>query len=151
MRSCTVASYNVHWGRRPRVNTEFDLIETCRRLDADVLALQEVWRPDGATSVAHDVASVLGYECYETWTCRTVVDPKCQVVAGAGAPAGDGDCGIALLTRVPRGPVTEHHLGGVVSDVADRKPISADGGLDGGPPPGCPPPLPPPPHLPPLL
>src|SRR4051794_14654765 len=133
MRSCTVASYNVHWGRRPRVNTEFDLIETCRRLDADVLALQEVWRPDGATSVAHDVASVLGYECYETWTCRTVVDPKCQVVAGAGAPAGDGDCGIALLTRVPPGPGTEHPPGGVRAGVPRPEGPSPARGLDGGP------------------
>src|SRR4051812_15933524 len=107
MHSCTVASFNIHWGRRPRVNTAFDLVDTCRQLDADVLALQEVWRPDGKTSLAREVATALGYECYETWTCRTVVDPKSQVVGGVGKPVGDGDCGIALLTRVPRGPVTE--------------------------------------------
>src|SRR5205085_936575 len=79
------------------------------------------------------VATALGYELYETWTCRSEVDPRCRVVGGDGAAAGDGDCGIALLTRVPRGAVSEHHLGGFVSDMADRKLIRADVELDGGP------------------
>jgi endonuclease/exonuclease/phosphatase family metal-dependent hydrolase len=132
MRSCTVASFNIHWGRRLRSNTAFDLVETCRQLDADVLALQEVWRPDGHTSLGHEVATALGYELYETWTCRTVVEPKCRVVGGPGDPVGDGHCGIALLTRIPRGPVTEHHLGGFVSDHAERKVVKAEIELEGG-------------------
>jgi len=55
-----VASYNVHggvdgWGR------PFNVAEVCRQIDADVLVLQEVWRPDDSTGLAEDVATSLGY------------------------------------------------------------------------------------------
>ena len=52
MRSCTVASFNLHWGRRLRSNEPYDVIDACRALDTDVLALQEVWRSDDGTSTA---------------------------------------------------------------------------------------------------
>lgn len=67
-----MASFNIHggidgWGR------PFDVVEACRRLDADVLVLQETWRPldrddpPGASrsepggGVAEEVADALGY------------------------------------------------------------------------------------------
>src|ERR1700688_469667 len=55
-----VASYNVHggvdgWGR------PFDVVDACRRIDADVLVLQESWCPDGAVSMAERVAAQMGY------------------------------------------------------------------------------------------
>jgi endonuclease/exonuclease/phosphatase family metal-dependent hydrolase len=55
-----VASYNVHggvdgWGR------PFDVVEECRVIDADILVLQESWAPDGALSMAQQVARQLGY------------------------------------------------------------------------------------------
>ena len=59
-----VASYNVHggvdgWGR------PFDVVDACRRLDADVLMLQESWSPDVGVSTAQDVARQLGYVAVE--------------------------------------------------------------------------------------
>src|SRR5579863_8777313 len=59
-----VASYNVHggvdgWGR------PFDVVGACRRLDADVLVLQECWSPDGDASLAARVAAALGYRAEE--------------------------------------------------------------------------------------
>jgi len=58
------ASFNVHagvdgWGR------PHDVLEICRRIDADVLVLQESWRPDRGLSVAEEVGSALGYQVRE--------------------------------------------------------------------------------------
>jgi endonuclease/exonuclease/phosphatase family metal-dependent hydrolase len=65
-----VASFNVHcgvdgWGR------PFDVVDACRRLDADVLVLQETWTPsegaeggdgpEGPEGTAEEVAAALGY------------------------------------------------------------------------------------------
>lgn len=56
----SVASFNTHagidgWGR------PFDLVEQCRAIDADVLVLQEVWRPDGSPDAATEIGQALGY------------------------------------------------------------------------------------------
>ncbi len=58
------ASYNVHagidgWGR------PHDVVEICRRIDADVLVLQESWRPEGRPSLADEVGGALGYTVTE--------------------------------------------------------------------------------------
>jgi endonuclease/exonuclease/phosphatase family metal-dependent hydrolase len=132
MRSCIVATFNVHWGHRRKTYDPFDVVAACRELDADVLALQEVWRPDGEPSIAESVASELGYELHEAWTGRAIVEPRCRIVARAGSPEGDGDWGQALLTRIPHGPMTEHHLGGFFSDDVDRFLVTTDVELDGG-------------------
>jgi endonuclease/exonuclease/phosphatase family metal-dependent hydrolase len=64
MAQVVVATYNVHagvdgWGR------PFDVVEACRRVDADVLVLQESWAPDGQDSTATRVAAALGYTATE--------------------------------------------------------------------------------------
>ncbi|MBV8237050.1 MAG: endonuclease/exonuclease/phosphatase family protein [Acidimicrobiia bacterium] len=133
MRSVTVASFNVHWGRRPRVYEPYDVIDACHRLDADVLALQEVWRPDGRHSVAADAAATLGYELHEVWTARAVVEPKCRIVGLAGEPVGTGDWGQALLTRVPRGPVVDGDLSGFLFDPTGRVVMTTEIEIDGTP------------------
>ena len=131
MRSVTVGSFNIHWGRTPRVFEPFDLIAACRQLDVDVLALQEVWRPDGEPSVAREVADALGYEVHEIWTARGVTEPRVRLVGRTGEPVGDGDCGEAILTRVPHGPITEHRLSGFLYDYTDRAVMSTHVELDG--------------------
>src|SRR5438309_7604774 len=112
MHSVSVASFNIHWGRHPRSHEPFDLVEACRQLDADVLALQEVWRPDGSPSIAAQVADTLGYEIHQIWTARGVVEPRCHLVGHTGEAVGTGDWGQALLTRVPCRPVIERRLSG---------------------------------------
>lgn len=59
----TVATYNTHagvdgWGR-PQ-----DVVGACRALDADVLVLQEAWRPHRGRGVADEVADTLGYRLW---------------------------------------------------------------------------------------
>jgi endonuclease/exonuclease/phosphatase family metal-dependent hydrolase len=55
-----VASFNVHAGidgwARP-----FDVAAACRRIDADVVVVQEDWVPEGAPGVAAVVGQALGY------------------------------------------------------------------------------------------
>ena len=123
MQSITVGSYNIHWGRRlraPRQWEPYDVVDACRKLDVDVLALQEVWRADGEPSVAEEVAVALGYEVFQVWTARSIVKPKCHLVGRPGDDVGDGDWGQALLTRVPHGPATAETLSGFLFDATER-------------------------------
>jgi endonuclease/exonuclease/phosphatase family metal-dependent hydrolase len=58
------ASFNVHggvdgWGR------PYDVLSVCRALDADVLVLQESWKPTGGVSTAAAVGDALGYQVTE--------------------------------------------------------------------------------------
>jgi endonuclease/exonuclease/phosphatase family metal-dependent hydrolase len=56
-----VANFNMHtgidgWGR------PFDYVGACRSLDADVIVLQETWRPEGgAHGQPEEIAAALGY------------------------------------------------------------------------------------------
>ena len=126
------ASFNIHWGRNPRSHEPFDLVDSCRALDADVIALQEVWRPDGGRSVAEQVAAELGYELFELWSSRAVVEPRCRIVGRTDEAVGTGDWGQALLTRMPRGPVTEHRLDAFLLDPVDRAVMTTEVEVDGG-------------------
>lgn len=59
-----VATFNTHagvdgWGR------PFDVVDACRRLDADVLVLEETWSPVSGPGVAARVAGAMGYAVHE--------------------------------------------------------------------------------------
>jgi endonuclease/exonuclease/phosphatase family metal-dependent hydrolase len=59
-----VVSFNAHsgvdgWGRA------FDWLGACASFDADVIFLQEAWKPDGRKGMANEIAEKLGYESYE--------------------------------------------------------------------------------------
>lgn len=62
--SFSVATFNAHagvdgWGR------PYDVVAACRRIDADVLVLEENWAPDDGPSLAEVAATALGYEVHE--------------------------------------------------------------------------------------
>ena len=62
--SFSVATFNAHagvdgWGR------PFDVVAACRRIDADVLVIEENWAPDDGSSLARRVAEALGYDARE--------------------------------------------------------------------------------------
>ncbi len=59
-----VVSFNAHsgvdgWAR------SFDYLGACASFDADVIFLQEAWKPDGHQGMASEIAEKLGYESYE--------------------------------------------------------------------------------------
>jgi len=100
-----VASFNVHWGRSLRWlgYRPFDVVAACKRLDADVLVLQETWAPDGGTAQHDEIAQALGYQVVAEPLARAVVDPHPAVVSRAD-PArnrGTGDWCLAVLSRLP--------------------------------------------------
>jgi endonuclease/exonuclease/phosphatase family metal-dependent hydrolase len=114
----TVATFNLLWGVRPRSWEPYDVPAAVRELDADVVALQESWQPDGEQSVAARVASELGYECHEVVMSRGVVHPRPKVLRGGPeGREGDGNWCLALLTRLP---VTHRVACGVPSNRLDK-------------------------------
>jgi endonuclease/exonuclease/phosphatase family metal-dependent hydrolase len=59
-----VVSFNAHsgvdgWGRN------YDVVEVCSSFDADVIVLQESWKPEGRAGMAEVIAEKLGYEFSE--------------------------------------------------------------------------------------
>jgi endonuclease/exonuclease/phosphatase family metal-dependent hydrolase len=59
-----VATFNVHagvdgWGR------PYDVVGACRRIDADVLVMEENWSPARAPGIATRVARSMGYTVHE--------------------------------------------------------------------------------------
>ena len=80
MSGLVVASYNVHggvdgWGR------PYDVADVCRRLDADVLVLQESWHPDGGSGLAEDIGEAIGYAVTSLPLCRCRMYPPAASVA----------------------------------------------------------------------
>lgn len=147
MLELSVASFNVHagvdgWGR------PFDVVDACRRLDADVLVLQETWIPSTGPGLADEVAAALGYRV-TTVSMAPVVrypvpdragdrwGPRRGWRAGVGmridlgeprrarrrSVSERGAIGLALLERLslgPSGTVDVLELGRMGSDPARR-------------------------------
>ncbi len=91
-----LASLNRHAGRgadgRP-----YSVAEACLALHADVLALQEVWRPDGEPDPADAVAAALGAEAVHT-TLRAGTTLAAMSIAPDPAP---GRWGLAVVSTLP--------------------------------------------------
>lgn len=134
-----MASLNLHggvdgWGR------PFDVVEACRRVDADVLALQETFTPEGGPGLADVVAAALGYRAASApmgrarryppaadggagWgpllRSRPGVGMKTRS-DGARRPAERGVLGLALLSRLPMASPEVVDLGRLFADPVRR-------------------------------
>jgi endonuclease/exonuclease/phosphatase family metal-dependent hydrolase len=153
MSGVVVASFNVHagvdgWGR------PYDVVAACRKLDADVLVLQEAFTPDGGEPLAHLVADALGYRVEELPMTRArlftapataasptdwgpavfqrgpyglrVGDRRSRRPRRHPIPAVHGVWGLAVLSRVPVREVTTIDLGQLRRDPARRGAIAVD-------------------------
>lgn len=155
-----MASFNVHggvdgWGRA------FDVVAICRRLEADVLVLQEVWTPGGGEGVADQVAAELGYRATVVPMARAKMFPvpprpgtkwgpvlrnhpgvgmqvlpppqTPRVGTGHRYPGTLGTSGIALLTRSAFGdaPAEVIELGSQGGDPVRRVALQAGVLVDG--------------------
>jgi endonuclease/exonuclease/phosphatase family metal-dependent hydrolase len=91
-----LASLNTHGGRgadgRP-----YDLAAACRQLKADVIALQEVWRPHGEPDPVAEIAAELGAEAIQA-ELRPAIDLRSMNIS---AETALGRWGLAVLTTVP--------------------------------------------------
>lgn len=79
MHALVVASFNVHGGV-DGLGRPFDVVASCRAIDADLLVLQETWTPDRGEPLAHRIGDALGYQVQELAMARARLAP---------APAGD--------------------------------------------------------------
>lgn len=115
MAELTVASFNTHWGV-DRQGRPFDVVGACLALDADVLVLQECWRPHGAPAYVDEVATRLGAARYDIafMSDRNPARPRHLVLP----PGPAGTCGLAVLSRLSvlgvRDLVLPHARGDVI-------------------------------------
>jgi endonuclease/exonuclease/phosphatase family metal-dependent hydrolase len=91
----TLASLNLHGGMTSH-GEPFDVAEACYRLKADVITLQEAWRPQAQPDMVTEVAAALGAEARNTSRARL----------GVGTDEGLGTWGLAVLIMLP---VTGYH------------------------------------------
>ncbi|MEO7430424.1 MAG: endonuclease/exonuclease/phosphatase family protein [Acidimicrobiales bacterium] len=145
MPELTIASYNIHWGRGPkRLGCEpFDVVAACRRLDADVLVLQESWAPDDGPSDHQRVADALGMVvAVDVSLARSVIDPEPRVVSRErttgrrGRRADDSGTGgwhLAALSRAPVVSSSVDPLPHLWYDHSDRAVVACAVVVDGAP------------------
>jgi endonuclease/exonuclease/phosphatase family metal-dependent hydrolase len=110
-----LASLNTHGGRgadgRP-----YDLADACRQLKADVIALQEVFRPHGEPDPVAEIAAELGAEALHT-ELRADIDLRS---VGISEETTRGRWGLAVLTTVPVAHCAAADLGRTPGDSIAR-------------------------------
>ena len=116
----TLASFNTHYGLRParrRAPEPVDLTVAVRRLDADVVVLQEAWRPDAIRGQVDEAAESLGYAVLHELTGRASVGSVWPHLVAGGA----GTSGIAVLSRLPAWRVGGIIVGPTLGDPAPAR------------------------------
>jgi endonuclease/exonuclease/phosphatase family metal-dependent hydrolase len=97
----SLASFNTHYATLPRQGTRrrvYDFATVLVGLDADVVVLQEVWRPDAGTGVIEAAAAELGVPMeYEVLGRATMLGRWPHPTTGRG----EGTYGVAVLTKLP--------------------------------------------------
>lgn len=136
MPELTVASYNIHWGRGPKRHGQapFDVVEACRRLDPDVLVLQESWAPDDGPSDHRRVADALDMVvASDVSLARSVIEPEPRVVSRerSGQDGGTGGWHLVALSRVPVRSASVEPLPHLWFDHSDRAVVALEVEVDG--------------------
>ena len=110
-----LASLNTPGGRgadgRP-----YDLEAACRQFKADIIVLQEVWRPHSGPDPVADIAAALGAEMLR----ENLVDDTSLRSFGIADEPGRGQWGLATLTTVPVTGYEVVDLGRIAGDATPR-------------------------------
>ena len=123
MPKVAVASFNLHWGLDRR-GAAFDQVAACRRLDADVLVLQEAWRQEGERGAAATIADELGYQVHLVELAQARWGKTPRIVQQLGR--AHGRWGFAVLTRQPVRRVWEIDMGRMWLDVTRRAALAVE-------------------------
>lgn len=118
MAQLTVASFNTHWGVDRR-GQPFDVAGVCLPLDADVLVLQEAWRPYGTESYVDEIAEQTGAVAHETVFMSDRNPARPRHLRPPPGPAGT--CGLVVLSRLPVCDVALVVLPHALSDVIEQR------------------------------
>ena len=111
----TLASLNLHGGLTAG-GEPFDVAGACHRLKADVITLQEAWRPDGQPDVVTAVAAELGAQVRHRGLARNTN----RALLGVGTDTGSGTWGLAVLSLLPVTGYQEIELGRAPRDRISR-------------------------------
>ncbi len=111
----TLASLNLHGGLSAR-GEPFDVAEACHRLKADVITLQEAWRPDEQPDLVTAVAAELGAQVWHRGLARNTN----RALLGVGTDTGSGSWGLAVLSQLPVTGYQEIELGRAPGDRISR-------------------------------
>jgi endonuclease/exonuclease/phosphatase family metal-dependent hydrolase len=111
----TLASLNLHGGLSAR-GEPFDVAEACHRLKADVITLQEAWRPDERPDLVTAVAAELGAQVWHRGLARNTN----RALLGVGTDTGSGSWGLAVLSQLPVTGYQELELGRAPGDRISR-------------------------------
>jgi len=117
MPTLSLASFNTHYGLRPGRRTRdriYDMHAAIASLDADLVVVQELWRPDGRRGAVDDAAAALGYEVVYEPTSAATLGPRWPHLV----PSGEGESGIAVLARLPVRRIGSLTLGPTPGDPA---------------------------------
>jgi endonuclease/exonuclease/phosphatase family metal-dependent hydrolase len=119
MAAISLVSFNTHYGlydRRDEI-VPYDLCGALRAMRADVMVIQEVWRPDGQPGVVDEFAAEHGYDLHYAMTGRATRRTRWP----HHHPNGEGTVGVAVLTRVPARPLPDLTVGPTPGDPAPRR------------------------------
>jgi len=118
MGQLTVASFNVHWGIH-HSGRPFDVVRPSLALEADVLILQEAWRPNGGRCFVDAIAEAMCASVHEAvfMSDRNPGRPR-HLCPPPGPP---GTAGISILSRLPVDAVRDVVLPHAQGDVVDRR------------------------------
>lgn len=154
----SLASFNTHagmdgWGRR------YDLVDACRKLEADVIVLQETFAPREAISQAEAIGAELGYHVVELplarawrrkegieegegWEPRKVLPTTAKALRVGGrvdysrrydlAGYEEGTWGLAVLARTAVASWRSLQLGKLKRDFTQRGALVVDLDVNGG-------------------
>ncbi|MCB1290033.1 MAG: endonuclease/exonuclease/phosphatase family protein [Mycobacterium sp.] len=92
-----IASLNAHFGLG-RDGKPFDIVDACRSLDAEVIALQEVWWPDRGCGWLEQLSSA-GYHLAELPQARVRLSSAAGIRPEAGTD--HGWWGVAIASSIP--------------------------------------------------
>jgi endonuclease/exonuclease/phosphatase family metal-dependent hydrolase len=111
----TLASLNLHGGLTSH-GEPFDVAGACHRLKADVITLQEAWRPEAEPDAVTSVAAALGAEVRHRGLARATSRAR----LGLGTDQGAGTWGLAVLSALPVTGYQEIELGRAPGDQIGR-------------------------------
>src|SRR2546430_2581785 len=95
-----MSTFNAHMGIS-RQGAPFDVVSICKRLDSDVIVVQESWWPDDDEGFATAAARSLGYRMDTLPMARARIGRRGEPAGRRRGARATGTIGVAVLTRVP--------------------------------------------------
>lgn len=131
MDGLTIASLNLRFGIDPTTEQPYDVTAAIDGLDADIVAVQEVWRPKSGPAAHRVAAEQLGYHVVELALPRAHNRTSPPLVQARDGMHGTW-WGVAVLSRTPVVDHSELAFRPIAFDAAERRALVAAIELDDG-------------------